>query len=453
VLAKLGKIRRALCFLILVAFGFLFSFNSFKLAPQSPPNSSALVGINLSTVADWSTSTPFLDAFKTARPWLTQCLPNEPDCLHPWNTEEENKLDLDEQGWVKSLPLPAEREKYTRVATLLFQGVQHYPQGKYLVLYDGEGKLEYQWDAVQDLAASRSGRDVLDVTPSSNGIYLIITATDPQRNGNYLRNIRVIPAIYEDIYKAEVFNPEFLKKIRPFSALRFMDWLKTNNSVQKTWQDRAQVNQAFYTGAAGVPIEIMVELANRLNAHPWFNIPHQADDEYIEKFAQLVKDNIKPNLKVYVEYSNEVWNPQFQQFHWVRDNGWLKNQKTPYQSYGIRTAQMCQIWKQVFSSNPSQIKCVMATQTANPWVAEQVLTCPAWTKSPCYQHDIDLLAITGYFSGELGKPENQKIVKSWLSNLDKNPFDLAFKQLKNGGILKLKTASRILLTSFRIIKL
>jgi len=64
--------------------------------------------------------------------------------------------------------------------------VGSYPGGKYVVLYEGEGTIEYKFDARKDEAASTSGRDVIDVNPSDKGIHLIITATDPNNTGNYI---------------------------------------------------------------------------------------------------------------------------------------------------------------------------------------------------------------------------------------------------------------------------
>lgn len=61
----------------------------------------------------------------------------------------------------------------------------------------------------------------------------------------------------------------------------------------------------------GAPIEDMIDIANRIGANAWFNIPHAADDDYIQKYAELVKKNLRPDLKVYVEYSNEVWHQGF----------------------------------------------------------------------------------------------------------------------------------------------
>ncbi|NES24116.1 MAG: cellulose-binding protein, partial [Symploca sp. SIO3E6] len=309
-----------------------------------------------------------------------------------------------------------------------------YPGGQYVVLYDGEGTIEYKFDATKDEAASTPGRDVINVTPSNGGIYLIITSTDPNQTGNYIRNIRVVEAKHENTYQSEIFNPDFIEKIRKFKVLRFMDWMKTNHSGQSEWVNRPKIEDASYA-RKGAPVEIMVELANRLKVDPWFNLPHRATDEYITKFAQLVKDSLSPDLTIYVEYSNEVWNSQFKQFHWVRDNGEISGGKTPFQSYGVRTAQMCDIWKGVFGEESSRVKCVMGTQTANPSVAEQVLNCDKWKEAPCYKHGIDALAITGYFSGKLGHPKYETTIESWLDDENINEFERALTQVKNGSVL------------------
>lgn len=49
-----------------------------------------------------------------------------------------------------------------------------------------------------------------------------------------------------------------------------------------------------------------IQLSNHVGAAPWFSMPHLADDGYHRAFAQQVKDTLRPDLKVYVEWSNEV---------------------------------------------------------------------------------------------------------------------------------------------------
>lgn len=379
---------------------------------------------------------PFVDAFKSSHQWITQCNPKDLGCSKSWDTHEFAKLDLDENGWVKSLPKPEDSPEYTRVSTVLFKSVGKYPGGKYLVLYDGEGSIEYRFDATKDDAASTPGRDVIDLTPSNAGIYLIITSTDPNKTGNYIRNIRVIPAQYEQTYQSQIFNPQFLSKINNFKALRFMDWMKTNNSLQKEWANRPKVDDASYSGK-GVPVEIMVKLANELNVNPWFNMPHLATDEYIANFAQLVKTRLNPNLTAYIEFSNEVWNGSFQQQKYALAQGkarWGQTKtNTQLQWYGMRTAQMCDIWENTFGTEKNRVACAISTHTAVKGPEKSVLDCSYWVaegNTPCYQHGIDVYAITGYFGGKLGKTGNTTMIESWLKEAD-GGFSKAIQRLTN----------------------
>ena len=67
----------------------------------------------------------------------------------------------------------------------------------------------------------------------------------------------------------------------------------------------------------GVPIEVMINLANTLHGDPWFCIPHQATDDYVRQFAALLRARLDPTLRPHIEYSNEVWNTSFAQTQWA----------------------------------------------------------------------------------------------------------------------------------------
>ena len=406
---------------------------------QIPKNTS--LGTNLSGVVDYSTQMPFIDHFKSARRWITQCKKSDIGCQGKWDTQEYQLLDLDENGWVKSLPKPEDAPEYTRVSTVMFQvGANNFPGGKYIVLYDGEGKIEYGPSVKKITSESRLGRDVIEVNSSrKGGILLTITETDPRQTGNYIRNLKVIQAKQESLLnQGEIFNPLFLEKTKPFSTLRFMDWMRTNNSQQQEWQNRPRPTDASYT-TNGVPVEIMVALANKLKKDAWFNMPHQATEDYIKNFADLVKKDLDPQLKIYVEFSNEVWNWQFKQARYAMEEAkkrWGQEGNARMDWYGMRTAQMCNIWKEVFADQKNRIICVISTQTGWKGLEKKVLNCPLWVaegNQPCYQQGISAYAITGYFGGSLGVKKNQLVVKSWLNQTD-GGFSSAFKQLKQGGL-------------------
>ncbi|MBW4617965.1 MAG: cellulose-binding protein [Cyanosarcina radialis HA8281-LM2] len=412
-------------------------------AIAATPNANSPVGTNLAGINALSTELPFLDAFKSSTRWFTMCTNRDLGCTNSnmWNTGEEDLLNLDPQGWVKSLPSSEDAPIYTRVSTYLFQGMKgRYPSGQYVVLYEGEGTIEYHGDARKNL--SSPGRDLIDINADNGrGVMLTITKTDPQKTGNYIRNIKVVKLEYES-QLSQGFNPKFIEKIDKFKAIRFMDWMKTNNSKQQNWQGRPTRKTASYA-LSGVPLETMVSLSNRISADPWFNMPHMANDEYITNFASTVKRSLSPKLKVYVEYSNEVWNPQFSQYSWVGEQAnkeWPISAHNTYTKvanwHGKRTAQICQIWKRSFGTQSHRVVCVMGAQATSEWQSTQALDCPLWINKPCYKHGINAMAIAPYFGGHIGAPNNQSELETWT-------LDRLFQELEQGGQLISSSAGSV----------
>ncbi|MEJ5238934.1 MAG: hypothetical protein WHT82_11275, partial [Limisphaera sp.] len=50
----------------------LMAAGALAAATESVAPARSRLGINLSGIADWNTEHPFADAFKTARPWISQ---------------------------------------------------------------------------------------------------------------------------------------------------------------------------------------------------------------------------------------------------------------------------------------------------------------------------------------------------------------------------------------------
>ncbi|MDD2770394.1 MAG: hypothetical protein PHT19_16865, partial [Methylococcus sp.] len=425
----------------------------------APSTGSKAIGINIAGLNYYGTEVPFLNLFKLSEPWLTQCSGYEdPNCSSfvvsggsAWNTLEQSKLVLDANGYPTSLPVPGANSavNYTRVSTLVPTGLNaRTPAGRFIVLYDGEGTLSYGLGAVKNDAQSSTGRDVLDI--ATNGVQtwfqLSITATDPGQTGNYLKNIRVLPEggvcsnnaaqycdpnaasscsngascqSFEQVHAAQPFDPRFLHNLSGFKAVRFMEYQNTNNARIVHWTGRTTPDKATW-GAEdrdGGPLEMAVALGNQLNADIWLNIPTYADDDYVRNFATLVRDQLAPHLKVYVEYSNEAWNGGFSAGGWMEAQAlarWPNANDTVFgkrmQWYGMRTAQICDIWKDVWGTSFNQVECVMGGQAANSWTVQQALDCPLWAAenggSACVQHNIRAIAIAPYFGYYLGLPEN-----------------------------------------------
>src|SRR5262249_24342793 len=174
--------------------------------------------------------------------------------------------------------------------------------------------------------------------------------------------------------------------------------------------------------------------SNKLIADPWFNMPHMATDNYITQFATMTRALMTQNQKVYIEYSNETWNFMFSQANHMTSRGkamWSAITVTDFEKnrswFGMRTAQMCDIWKKVWGKDAYRVICVMASQAANPWVSQASLNCPLWSGAPCSSnHGISALAIAPYFGGR-GVP------LSWTSQPD-GELSYLFTEIMQGGL-------------------
>jgi hypothetical protein len=378
-------------------------------------NAQSAMGINLAAVNYYASEQPFINSFVTSEQWITHS-----DVT--WDTKEERYVNLDANGWpitLKSINQPT-TQQFNSLGVLFLLGMPStpngiYPAGQYIVMYDGKGKLTYGIDAV--LVHHSPGRDVISVTPSSKGIDLRIVETDPH---NYLRNIKVVAAADEAAAKAgKIFNPAFLKLIQNFRALRFMDWFLTNGSTLSSWTDRPIPTNAFFGTSKGVPIEIAVQLANAVSADAWMNVPLKADDNFISQMATLVHGQLGNTQRIYVELSNEVWNSSFSQFKDAVDRGrtlWPTRSSSHgdyeynRQWFGMRTAQMCDIWRSVWHFDP-RLVCVLGAQAAWSFSATEALKCSYWTQgAPCSGHAIDAVAIAPYMGGA--------VPSAWTSKAD-----------------------------------
>ena len=415
----------------------------------TPDNAQSPLGLNLSGVSYYSAEQPFLDIFKTAA--INASNPREGWITHgasTWDTHEEAYLQLDANGFPTTLKAssadPNSPQLYTQVCTVLLFNLPQsnagsglpYRAGQYTVLYDGQGSLSYGFDAV---VLSRSpGRDLIRVrTPTHDGGFLLcITATDPRRTGNNLRNIRVVYSAEADLLRTgQIFRPGFLQLLQNFRVLRFVDWGRTNNNTVRSWSSRSQVADGGYGTDAGVPWEIDLALANAVGAYPWLNIPAEADDDYIRQLAMLAHTSLDNKLEVYIEYSNEVWNTVFSQSQYAASHGqtlWPKAgaPQATLDWHGMRTAQMCDIWKSVWGGDFHRVHCVLGAQTANLVTATESLNCPLWTgvgNAPCARHNITEVAICWYFSFA--------VPPSWSTLAEADQLDNLFAELNRGGLI------------------
>lgn len=417
------------------------------------------VGMNLTSVNSYSPEMPTIDLMKKASPWMTQCQNAYQTCTgftgsaRAYDTLEEASLPVDANGWVTSLPAASDTTvKYRSVTTKIAEGgVQQ--AGTYTVLYDGSGTITYSGMATKVASQSTPGRDVITVTNNAVGVYLNIVATDPK---NYIRNIRVyapggacksdlttyvaaasscaastggfVP--FESFPAGTVWHPAFIASLKGFRTLRFMDWAQTNYTQAVNWTDRTPATARSWYVTTGVPLESMLDLAGKVGADPWVNIPAHATDDYVHQWAQDAHAHLAAGSNINVEYGNEMWNWAFASTRWVlaqAEATWptvsasSNIQLLESNWYAMRTAQVCNIVKSEFGTDSGRVKCVANTQAASPVSTSFVLDCTLGQRvlgQPCSKF-IDAVAIAPYFGYYFqNNTAIQTAMKSWYSDAD-----------------------------------
>lgn len=358
---------------------------------QAQDNSASPLGNNLPIPGYWTTDWPFVDVFKFNSGWLPQLVSGS-----TWNTGA--SLNLTPDGWVASLSAGQ------AAGVLLCRNGGHYPAGHYVCLYEGEGTFAFAMDAA--ILSAAAGRIVLNVQPTVAGIHLKLLSTNP---ANPARNIRIIMPGFEHTHRGQPFHPLFLQRLAHYKVLRFMHWQQTVATTNANWSERTTpgtMNQAIPNGVA---LETMLELCNTLDADGWFCMPHLCTDDYMTQFAAMVRDQLDPALKAYIEYSNEVWNSSFPAAAWCQAQGLTLGLSTnAYQAQlrfqSQRSVQMFQIWNTVFGGTSRLVR-VMAAQAVNAWTSSTLLD---WQNAA---QTTDALAIAPYFGGQLGNGNQAPITQ------------------------------------------
>jgi hypothetical protein len=416
------------------------------------PNTRSAMGINTNEIMDTTASIPFVDVFKTSLPFEEG---------RPWITK--GKVVYDKFGWPKNLNGGQAGTRFLH--TVPGKAV---PAGNYTVLYDGEGKMTYSDDA--KLIHREKGKDIISIVPSRSGVKdelrvkLIIKHSNPN---NYLRNIRVLMPggvcsnnpfkrvsndrqcrgsrylSFEKYHASLIFNPAYLNYMKDFKVVRFMNMSGITRNPISDWDKRPKITDPTWGGKEGMrgaPLEIMVALANKLNADPWFSIPHKANNNYVRQQARYVKNNLKPGLKAYVEYTNEAWNSIFTQSHYVKDMGErmqldIDRDKGGYKYFSLRSVQIFDMWEKEFG-NTNRFVRVMGSWVGWTRLSEMLLSYRnAYKKT-------DAVAIAPYFEPSLKNSKKARSVSQIFKMIydpkERRSIPEVLKQIKKNADLAAK---------------
>ena len=274
------------------------------------------------------------------------------------------------------------------------------------------------FEGIGMIVSNEPGKILFDYEPQPGPVIVTIKEMD---EANPLRNMTIVREDRVDAYEqGQIFNPDWLNRLRGVKGVRFMDWMRTNNSTQSRFEDRPKPGD--YTWARnGVPLEVMVALGNELDADPWFTMPHLADDDYVRKFSELAHETLEPERQAWVEFSNEVWNWQFQQAHWAEEQGqarWGEEYKW-VDYYALRASEVAAIWTDVYGADAEgRLVRVIGTHPGYLGLEPQILDSPMirGEGKPPSAKSFDAYAITGYFSGNLGSDKKVATIREWVAD-------------------------------------
>lgn len=379
------------------------------------------LGINLNTLNYYSTQWVFVDVAKQGSEWII--LDSNGNRVRV-AAEDKKYIPVDESGYPLEVPFVSPDGTPQRVRMITCDS--SYPSGDYLVLFDGEGEIRI-WGRDLTYRQESPGRYIVTLGGKHERINIDINKSTL---GNHIRNLRVIMPGFHDNYEEQVFHPLFLERLQGFKVIRMVNLMKANGNQIVKWEDRTKPND--YTQAKesfGIAPEYMAELVNRTEADIWINIPHQADDNYVKMLAELLYYRLDSNKKIYVEYSNELWNRLFPQTRWLYsvscenpetfvaatsegDNLKCNQQLASFNFHVKRIAEIADIFAEVFTKEfDDRIVITVASQSAVPWKAEKLLQLFSDPNLNPKGYQPDALAIAPYFGHSIRKSETEEILE------------------------------------------
>lgn len=378
-------------------------------------NSLSPLGVNTNELYEQDASVPFVDLFRVATPFHEniRCRAKDKPCL------TDASVEYDKQGWPKRL-------NGGKAGAFFIRNVSRdaFPKGEFSVLYDGEGKIEYLHNA--ELVSRKPGEDTIKLTARSDGFMTAALQIVDSNPAKPLRNIRILlPGgickddpfhqvadasackegeffSFKKYYKQILFNPDYLNFMKDFSVIRFMPMSGITRNPTQHWDQRFKMDQATWGGnygSRGAPLEIQIELANRLKADPWLNVPHAADDDYIKQFATYVRDHLAPGLTPHIEYTNEAWNVNFIHNEYAQKMGIAQGLDKDalmagYKYYAKRAVEFFNIWEKVYGGHDKFVRIISGWDT-RPDISGIILAYKDTYKST------DALAIAPYVGGNV----------------------------------------------------
>ena len=281
---------------------------------------SGELGVNIGGLSTWH----YVDIIKTARAWDTpggQALSATSYDSEGWPREDFRTVLMDNRPvpeWGGTIDDP-EQHRINYGGT--YKGSFH---GKAMIINQaGNWNIQnQQYDSNTNLTTF----DLVIDPPGSNHGLVIMGFNQTQRTASSalstgITDLKIIRPGYDPnnhpLWSNELFN--LLGGIN-FSAIRGhgfsgMSAWDIIYPAEVDWAERKRADFALQGGNAvhreSVCWEHYIQLANQSNLDIWVNVPISASQDYVTGLAQLLKDSLDPQLNIYVENDNEIWNTAF----------------------------------------------------------------------------------------------------------------------------------------------
>lgn len=273
-----------------------------------------------------------------------------------WNQKHANDWSDDKTGLPIDDVFPSSNPAQGWWRTHMRKGLPVYEGGRYLLITDGEADFVFDGDA----RATLSGAGSFIVNPTQEGFSLCIK--------NIRRRITYL-AIYHEQYLTDPafgspidnpLHPLFVENIKPYKILRFMDangvFSEAGESISyRDTDEREPQNTSvgkntspaggkhwtrYWSNNQGMNVDRMVGICNTTGKDLYLCIPPKATTAYAVALYSIVRTRLNKQLKLYVEYANELWNLAFPQSVWaaqMADN--TPGIGIPYHKYWFRQGQ------------------------------------------------------------------------------------------------------------------
>ena len=333
------------------------------------------VGANLPNITDYAYTPVYVDLVHQGRPF------GHPD--HPWGGEND-RTPLGSDGWPTG-------------DFGIFLMTRSGMDGVYKGSFTGKADIFLIGSAYTSIANrvydAEHNRTTFDVVrgPGAGTVNMTLSFKNTQLDasspkGSGIKDLKVIRPGYDPV-NPPLFTTEFLQHIDRFQVLRFMDWTRTNNNTVTRWGGRSTLDTHTMT-SAGVPWEHVVALANQTHKDIWINIPVSADNDYVLQLALLLKSTLNADSRIYVEYSNELWNSSFWQFGTNMDLATAEVYANPnstltydgstdrytlgFRRIAKRSKEISDIFRSVYgdAAMMSTVRPVFAGQVVQPYIAQ-----------------------------------------------------------------------------------